>query len=159
MIRQQLWLAVNGLLSFHVDDSAISFTRNFFSFSLISFNATAKEIMHRYQTLVAVSFYDFLVLLFGGRKKLKNSFVIIISTSSLMPHDCLETFSHFILLFRRSPSRSRVVLWALKIKFFFLRFPLRPGNEFFFNHACEGKAFDGLGAWRRLNSKLMIAEG
>lgn len=28
---------------------------------------------------------------------MENSFVVVISTSSLMPHDCLETFSHFVL--------------------------------------------------------------
>lgn len=32
------------------------------------------------------------------RDRNRNSFVIIISTDSLMPHDCLETFSHFVIM-------------------------------------------------------------
>lgn len=47
---------------------------------------------------VLISLYDdFWWLLFISIKEGNgNSFVIIISTNVLMPHDCLETFSHFV---------------------------------------------------------------
>lgn len=45
------------------------------------------------------------------RDRNRNSFVIIISTDSLMPHDCLETFSHFVIMLASvqssQPTRTR----------------------------------------------------
>lgn len=57
--------------------------------------------MHRYQAFVLLLFMAF--SRFGGGaeegKKTRNSFVIVISARTLMPRDCLETFSHFVLLY------------------------------------------------------------
>lgn len=56
--------------------------------------------MHRYQTFCAVALYGFLVLVARWvSEQGRNSFVIVISARTLMPRDCLETFSHFVLLY------------------------------------------------------------
>lgn len=70
------------------------------------------------------------------------SFVIIISTSTLMLHDCLETFSHFVVLFfssARAINTSGIVLLVRgrekgikNMVFLSSYFSLKQGNEFFF---------------------------